>query len=67
MILAACTGDNSQQIIIDYVREKGWTIEDVKILKQGECTWVERQTSSKKSDLELLSMGVSSGEITLES
>ena len=43
-ILASCTGDDCEALIIQWARENGYTRKEVKILTDGETVWVEKRT-----------------------
>lgn len=48
--IAACTGPDAREVIVKWVREQGYTPDDVKILQRGDTVWAERLTSASKSD-----------------
>ena len=51
MQIAAATGPEAKDTIIKWVKDHGYTKDDVKILQRGETVWAERLTSANKSDL----------------
>lgn len=40
--IAAYTGPDAKEIIIQWVRVNGFTPDDVKILQRGETVWAEK-------------------------
>jgi len=46
-ILASCTGEGCEALIIRWVREHGLTRKEVKILTNGDTVWVSEVTSKE--------------------
>ena len=42
--IAACIGTGAKDVVIAWVKEQGYTKDDVKILQSGETVWVEKRT-----------------------
>ncbi len=41
-VIASCTGEDCQSMIVQWVKDNGYTKDEVKILKSGETVWVEK-------------------------